>query len=131
MKLFIHRAGRTARAGQKGTSFCVLTQEELAYMHDLSIFVGRQHYDTASSEDELQELLDNPAKMCFGKLPQNLVDEYSATVRNLHETYSTILDPLKNSIQLSLKKYNKNKDPASANAISLMRGVVPKIHPLL
>jgi ATP-dependent RNA helicase DDX54/DBP10 len=45
LKLFIHRSGRTARNGQHGVSYCLITQEELAYMHDLSIFVGRPHFD--------------------------------------------------------------------------------------
>jgi ATP-dependent RNA helicase DDX54/DBP10 len=44
LKLFIHRSGRTARAGQSGTSYSLITPDELAYMHDLSIFVGRHHY---------------------------------------------------------------------------------------
>ena len=43
MKLFIHRSGRTARAGQSGTSYSIVTQDEMGYMHDLSIFVGRKH----------------------------------------------------------------------------------------
>jgi ATP-dependent RNA helicase DDX54/DBP10 len=45
LKLFIHRSGRTARNGQKGISYCLITAEEMAYMHDLSIFVGRPHFN--------------------------------------------------------------------------------------
>lgn len=46
MKLFIHRSGRTARAGQKGTSFGFLTTPELPYIHDLSVFVGKKVVDS-------------------------------------------------------------------------------------
>ena len=52
-------------------------------------------------------------------------------VNNLHDKHPTILDPLKRSIELSMNKYNKTKDPASVNAIKVMRGVIPRIHPLL
>ena len=52
LKLFIHRSGRTARAGQTGTSYSILTPEEIGYMHDLSIFVGRKHYDRVESSEE-------------------------------------------------------------------------------
>ena len=42
LKLFIHRAGRTARAGQKGTSYALITHNEMAYMHDLGVYVGKK-----------------------------------------------------------------------------------------
>ena len=55
LKLFIHRSGRTARAGQKGTSYAIITNNEIAYMHDLSVFVGKklQIVDEGSKPDEI------------------------------------------------------------------------------
>ena len=80
MKLFIHRSGRTARAGQSGTSFCIVGNEEIGYMNDLSIFVGRKHFDRIEEEEKeeltedakkvaLQVLVDDPEKICYGMLP--------------------------------------------------------------
>ena len=70
MKLFIHRSGRTARAGQSGTSYSIITQDELAYMHDLSIFVGRRHFDRVETpEDSTDMLLNDPSKICYGTVP--------------------------------------------------------------
>lgn len=53
MKLFIHRSGRTARAGQSGTSYSLISPDELGYMHDLSIFVGRTHHQKIDNESGL------------------------------------------------------------------------------
>lgn len=70
MKLFIHRSGRTARNGQKGISFSIITKEELPYLHDLSVFVGRKYYDQvpADSKETIEEILADPGKVLHSLL---------------------------------------------------------------
>ena len=84
-----------------------MTKEELPYLHDLSIFVGRKYYDGAAVSDagvemSVKSILEDPEKICFGKLPQSVVDEYSMLHSSLHERFPTTLDPLARSITLSL-----------------------------
>jgi len=64
MKLFIHRSGRTARAGQKGQSYSLVTPGEAAYLYDLSVYVGKKYIDT----EEPEHLADNNI-ISFGKIP--------------------------------------------------------------
>ena len=87
-------------------------------MHDLSIYIGRKYFDCPSVTDNgeeltLEDILDDPQKICFGKLPQSVTDEYLLMHNSLHERFPTLLDPLKRSLELSLLKYNKNRDAAS------------------
>jgi ATP-dependent RNA helicase DDX54/DBP10 len=137
LKLFIHRAGRTARNGQRGVSYSLVTKPEVPYMHDLSVFVGRKYYDGPGLLEDgaivtQEDILGDPLKICYGKVPQSSVDEYNLLHSSLHERYPTVLEPLARSITLSLLKYNKNRDPASQAGITAVRNIlVPRIHPLL
>ena len=40
-KVFVHRVGRTARAGQSGCAWSLVSNDELPYMVDLQLFTGR------------------------------------------------------------------------------------------
>lgn len=91
LKLFIHRAGRTARNGQKGTSYSLVTKEEMPYMHDLSVHVGRKYTDE-------NEQLGDPLTISYGKLPQSALDEYNMLHGSLHDRFPIVLDPLARSI---------------------------------
>ena len=40
-KLFVHRVGRAARQGRVGTAINIVDSDELPYMVDLHLFLGR------------------------------------------------------------------------------------------
>ncbi|KAF7170526.1 hypothetical protein CNMCM6106_005174 [Aspergillus hiratsukae] len=41
-KIFIHRVGRTARAGRKGWSYSLVRDQDVPYLLDLQLFLGRR-----------------------------------------------------------------------------------------
>jgi ATP-dependent RNA helicase DDX54/DBP10 len=41
-KVFVHRVGRTARAGKRGWSFSLITDADAPYLLDLQLFLGRK-----------------------------------------------------------------------------------------
>jgi ATP-dependent RNA helicase DDX54/DBP10 len=41
-KVFIHRVGRTARAGESGWSYSLISQHDMPYLVDLQLFLGRK-----------------------------------------------------------------------------------------
>jgi hypothetical protein len=61
--------------------------------------------------------------MCFGRLPQHLLDEYCFYTAKLYSTYETLLEPLKKSLKNSVTKYLKTRDPASHASVQLMKTV--------
>lgn len=41
-KIFVHRVGRTARAGQKGWSYSLIREPDAPYLFDLQLFLGKR-----------------------------------------------------------------------------------------
>ncbi|KAK4156523.1 ATP-dependent RNA helicase dbp-10 [Chaetomidium leptoderma] len=41
-KVFVHRVGRTARAGQRGWSYALVRESDLPYLLDLQLFLGKK-----------------------------------------------------------------------------------------
>ncbi|CAK4034896.1 ATP-dependent RNA helicase dbp10 [Lecanosticta acicola] len=41
-KIFVHRVGRTARAGKEGWSYSLVTQQDMPYLLDLQLFLSRR-----------------------------------------------------------------------------------------
>ncbi|KAF9425776.1 ATP-dependent RNA helicase dbp10 [Podila epigama] len=77
-KVFIHRVGRTARAGKKGWAFSFVSPEELPYLIDLQLFLNRKMVVGSSSEEEP----DYTSDVVIGALPNHLLEIDSEWVKN-------------------------------------------------
>lgn len=95
-------------------------------MHDLSIFVGREHLNTCT-----QTQIDDPSIMCYGSLPNPVLDEYTELVKKKLDMHDTIFEPLQKSLSNAIPKYNKTKDPASVASLVFARALSYDIHPTL
>ena len=60
-KLFVHRSGRSARAGRIGYCWAIVDPEELPYMVDLHVFLGRK-LSTGYEESSIKSDSNNEEK---------------------------------------------------------------------
>jgi ATP-dependent RNA helicase DDX54/DBP10 len=64
-KLFVHRVGRAARAGRSGQAISLVAPDEIPYMIDLHLFLGRplmnkkEDFDSNKDEGKEEETKDN------------------------------------------------------------------------
>nr|XP_010961893.1 ATP-dependent RNA helicase DDX54 [Camelus bactrianus] len=70
-KLFLHRVGRVARAGRSGTAYSLVAPDEIPYLLDLHLFLGRaltlaRPHEEPSGAGGLDGVL--------GRVPQSVVD---------------------------------------------------------
>lgn len=66
-KIFIHRSGRTARAGKFGSVFALIAPEEILYIKETMLYAGRK----LVCEGEV----DDTSKAFYGQFPIDLLME--------------------------------------------------------
>lgn len=83
-KLFVHRGGRAARAGRKGSALSLVSKEELPYMLDLHLFLSRPTtpapVTSVTEAAAAAESLD-PSASLFGTFPQVISCESNPSLR--------------------------------------------------
>jgi ATP-dependent RNA helicase DDX54/DBP10 len=89
-KLFIHRIGRTARAGKEGRVISFLNPNDLAYFFDIKHNLGRKlissYTDPNNSDDKYNKQIIERAKNDFdtislGTIPSNIVSGIKDSAR--------------------------------------------------
>lgn len=112
-KLFVHRAGRVARAGRLGTAISLVSPDELPYLLDLDVFLG------GGSAQEL------------GSIPQPVLDDLGDSIANKKKLASSIaFDELLRVMRNAVKMYVKTRPQASPNAYVRAKTMDVKVHPL-
>ncbi|XP_036436067.1 ATP-dependent RNA helicase DDX54 [Colossoma macropomum] len=125
-KLFLHRVGRVARAGRSGTAFSLVCPDEVPFVYDLHLFLGRP-MDLAT--------LDHPqdADGVIGRVPQSILDDEEAHLLTSHEN-SLDLQNLKRVSENAYKQYLKSRPSPSPESIKRVKSSDLSsiaVHPLL
>ncbi len=140
-KLFVHRSGRVARAGRQGTSYNFVTSDELGYLVDLHLFLGRKLVpspirDLSKAAEELENTERqydpyNPPPSEFGRFPQTVLDPLLGHVTAMIGSIPDLLIQQK-SLANAKVLYIKTRPPASSESARRAKSFEREgIHPIL
>lgn len=140
-KLFVHRSGRVARAGRSGTSYNFVTGEELGYLVDLHLFLGRKLIpspvrDLSKAAADLEKIYAsfdhaNPPPSELGRFPQMVLDPLMGRVIELINDTPDLAIQQK-SLSNAKALYIKTRPPASSESARRAKSLDREgIHPVL
>lgn len=124
-RVFVHRVGRTARAGRRGWAWSLFTANELPFLCDLQLFLARPLVSTPKVEAELssrvqaedEEGLDLHGNLVVGTFARDTLDnetEYiTGSLTNANSAVSVALPALKQVVGRAQKLYERSQAKAS------------------
>lgn len=122
-KIFIHRVGRTARAGKRGWAYSLITTKDLPYLVDLQLFLGRKLIlgrDTTEDPNYAEQVIAGALKR------QPLDDCLDETGKLLEEDID--LSMLRDVAGKGEKQYIRTRNSASAQSARRARDVAASQH---
>eukprot|EP00076_Gallus_gallus_P007409 XP_003642273.2 ATP-dependent RNA helicase DDX54 [Gallus gallus] len=125
-KLFLHRVGRVARAGRSGTAYSLVAPDEMPYIFDLHLFLGRPLILAGAQE------MPADADGVLGRVPQSLVDDEECLLLTDHEG-SLELQSLRRVADNAQKQYLRSRPGPSPESIKRVKEMDLSqlgIHPL-
>uniref|UniRef100_A0A672Z8F7 RNA helicase n=1 Tax=Sphaeramia orbicularis TaxID=375764 RepID=A0A672Z8F7_9TELE len=125
-KLFLHRVGRVGRAGRSGTAYSMVCPDEMPYVYDLHLFLGRP-VQLATSEHT------QDSDGVLGRVPQNVLDDEGSHLITSHEN-SLDLQNLHRVSENAYKQYLKSRPNPSPESIRRVKNTDLSslaVHPLL
>ncbi|XP_059214653.1 ATP-dependent RNA helicase DDX54 [Centropristis striata] len=125
-KLFLHRVGRVGRAGRSGIAYSMICPDEIPFVYDLHLFLGRPvQFATPEHTPDSEGV--------FGRVPQSILDDESSHLFTAHEN-SLDLQNLHHVSENAYKQYLKsrpNPAPESIRRVKTTDVSIMAVHPLL
>jgi len=119
-KVFVHRVGRTARAGRRGWAYSFVRAEDAPYLLDLQLFLGKK---LVLSKDGSVEGFDFASDIIVGSLLRDSVERCMEWTSVLLSKDSELAS-LKSVSVKGEKLYQKTRSPASAESVKRAREIV-------
>jgi ATP-dependent RNA helicase DDX54/DBP10 len=107
-RVFVHRVGRTARAGRSGWAWSFVGPTELPYLVELQLFLGRPLTRDASDDGEAQYA----ENLVLGAFPREMLDDEVAYIRALEAEHHA-LPTLRNVMLKGQGMYERSRGRAS------------------
>ncbi|KAJ2887800.1 ATP-dependent RNA helicase dbp10, partial [Coemansia asiatica] len=114
-KVFVHRVGRVARAGRRGWAYSLVTPEEIPYVLDLQLFLGRTLHLGSSVYLKNGKTPEYTSEIVLGQFPIELTELDSEWVRHVVEENVTI-EGMQKTANNGSKLYRKSKQMASSES---------------
>ncbi|KAI1639799.1 P-loop containing nucleoside triphosphate hydrolase protein [Biscogniauxia mediterranea] len=129
-KIFVHRVGRTARAGQKGWSYSLVRDSDAPYLIDLQLFLGKK----LLVGDEGKGMTNFAEDMVVGSPVRSKVE---ANVEWLNKILGEIedLNALRRVAEKAEKLYLRTRNSASSQSARRAKEIVAskgwmQVHPI-
>lgn len=107
-RVFVHRVGRTARAGRPGWAWSFVGPTELPYLVELQLFLGRPLLRDVPSGDEGSYT----ESLVLGAFPRDTLDEEVAYIRTLDAEHHS-LPTLRSVMRKGQGMYERSRGRAS------------------
>jgi ATP-dependent RNA helicase DDX54/DBP10 len=129
-KIFVHRVGRTARAGQRGWSYSLVRDTDAPYLLDLQLFLGRRLLLGREGGDNGNYAED----VIVGALPRDKTEASTEWITKLLSNDDD-LSALRTVATKGEKLYVKTRNSASSESAKRAKEVVSskgwmQLHPL-
>ncbi|KAK6374283.1 ATP-dependent RNA helicase dbp10 [Lithohypha guttulata] len=129
-KIFVHRVGRTARAGQKGWAYSIVHDADAPYLLDLQLFLGKKlSVGRASIED-----VNMAEEVVVGTLQRDQMQSHCEYVNKLLEVEVDLFTARGAAVNGD-KRYQQTRPSASAESAKRARDFITssgwsEVHPL-
>ncbi|KAK8208060.1 ATP-dependent RNA helicase dbp10 [Zalaria obscura] len=110
-KIYVHRVGRTARAGKRGWSYSLITNQDLPYLVDLQLFLGRK----VVMGRESQGRPNFAEEIVIGSFVRNKLERCTEETEKLLEENED-MQLLKDVARKGEKQYTRTRNSASAES---------------
>lgn len=112
-RIFVHRIGRTARAGRKGWAWSFVTHSEAAYLCDLQLFLARPLLGVAAHPPSVR-VSEEPytQSLILGPFPRDAIDAEVEYIRTLHAAHHS-LPSLRGVMDRGQSMYERSRGKAS------------------
>ncbi|CAG89469.2 DEHA2F16720p [Debaryomyces hansenii CBS767] len=134
-KIFIHRVGRTARAGNSGWAYSIVNEKELPYLLDLELFLGRKVLLTSMHEKKCEMLKTKQSsnyvepkvsytdRLVLGSIPRVDIETFQELYENILRNHYE-LSVVKGVATKGEKLYYRTRQSASQESLKRSKEIL-------